>query len=99
MSWQAAAITIVFLMVPFANTFPIVYGVVYPWHRTAEGRAIFTFSASFALLVDFATLYQLFPNAPLRPVVATGVYACLLCALVAMNTSLALGLWRRYRKS
>ena len=88
MTWQTFAIAEVFLMLLPANAFPIMYGAFWPWHKHPQGRAIFTLSAGLALLVDFAVLYQLFPDAPARPIVASFVYGVILFGLVSLNVSL-----------
>ena len=97
MTWQQFAIAEVFLMVLPATTFPIFYGAFWPWWKSSEGRAIFTLGTGLALLVDFATLYQLKPDMPGRTIVASVVYGVILFALISLNASLIAG-WRE-RKS
>lgn len=93
MSWQTFAIAEVFLMVVPATVFPIIYGLFWPWYRSAQGWAIFSLSTGLALLVDFSTLYQIYPDMPGRTVVASFVYGLILFALFTLNASLLLS-WR-----
>lgn len=98
MTWENVATAEVVLMVPFTTTFAVLYGVFWPWYRSAQGRAIFAKAVGMALLIDFAVLYMVLPDHVLPPkeYVAPFVYAVILASQIGLVASLLLSWHTRH---
>lgn len=98
MTFHTLGIVLVFIMVPFATANPILYGRVFRWRSSPEGRAVMTLCVGMALLIDLSVVYVLAPAIPARAIVACVVYALILTGLVRFTVVVIRALRDQHRR-
>lgn len=64
---------------PAAVAYPLIYGLLAPWHRSWIGRALMVKAVGIAILITFSALFQILgPSYPGRDIIRiTGM--CFVC--------------------
>ena len=92
--WRLVIRIALFVAALCTTSFPVLYGIISPWHKSWLGRALMLQGVALAAALDITLIFQFWKGANSF---RFGVYAVVIIAIAAATATLTAGMWRTNR--